>query len=74
MSPDRALAGRCVRAAALDGTIGVSLLGGFHPALGDTFPIMTFASETGDFSTKTSASCVVSEYPSRITPDFPINR
>jgi len=40
-------------AATLGGTLNVSLVGGFLPAIGDTFEILTFASRTGDFATVT---------------------
>jgi hypothetical protein len=36
--------------AALDGTFEGALFGGFMPALGDTFPVMTFGSRSGDFT------------------------
>jgi hypothetical protein len=37
-------------AASLNGTLNVSLIGGYEPDIGDSFTIMTFASRTGDFS------------------------
>jgi hypothetical protein len=37
--------------AALDGTLNITLLGGFTPNIGDQFTIMTYASKTGTFST-----------------------
>ena len=37
--------------ATLAGTLNVSLTGGFTPAIGNTFTIMTFASHTGTFAT-----------------------
>jgi len=39
-------------AATLDGTINVTLFGGFVPADGNTFDPLTFASSTGTFSTE----------------------
>jgi T5SS/PEP-CTERM-associated repeat protein len=39
--------------AALDGTIAVALGGGFTPTLGETFSVLTFTSESGDFATYT---------------------
>ena len=36
--------------ASLAGTLNVSSIGGFHPSIGDTFRVLTFASRTGDFS------------------------
>jgi hypothetical protein len=39
-------------AAALNGTLNVSLAGGFQPAPGDSFQALTFASSGGDFGTK----------------------
>src|SRR5262249_5946257 len=36
----------------LDGTLNVNRLGGFAPALGDNFQILTFAAKSGDFATK----------------------
>ena len=38
--------------ATIDGTLDVSLLGAYEPANGDVFPAMTYASLTGDFTTK----------------------
>ena len=38
--------------AALDGTLNISLIGGFSPSPGDIFEIMTFSSPTGDFAAK----------------------
>src|SRR5262249_19541386 len=38
-------------AAALDGTLNVSRLGGYTPNNGDTFKVLTFASRTGQFAT-----------------------
>ena len=38
-------------AAALDGTLTISLVDGYSPAAGTRFTIMTYPSETGDFST-----------------------
>jgi len=38
-------------AATLDGTLNVSLFGGFTGTDGDLFDFMTFASRTGDFAT-----------------------
>jgi uncharacterized repeat protein (TIGR01451 family) len=38
--------------ATIDGTLDVSLLGGYEPANGATFPAMTYASLSGDFTTK----------------------
>jgi fibronectin-binding autotransporter adhesin len=40
-------------AATLDGTLAVSLSGGFMPMLGDQFAVVTFASRTGDFDAYT---------------------
>jgi 2-hydroxy-3-keto-5-methylthiopentenyl-1-phosphate phosphatase len=37
--------------ATLAGTLNVSLVGGFMPSPGDTFTVMTFASQSGTFST-----------------------
>jgi T5SS/PEP-CTERM-associated repeat protein len=42
--------------AALDGTIAVALSGGFTPTLGETFSVLTFPSESGDFATYTGLS------------------
>jgi hypothetical protein len=39
--------------ATLDGTLNVTLVGGFTPVIGNTFQIMSFGSESGDFATKT---------------------
>lgn len=39
-------------AATLGGTLNVVLTDGFVPAVGNTFPIMTYASRSGDFATK----------------------
>jgi RHS repeat-associated protein len=36
--------------AALDGTLDVRLLGGFGPGVGQSFPVMSFPSHTGDFA------------------------
>ncbi|HEY1601491.1 MAG TPA: autotransporter-associated beta strand repeat-containing protein [Pirellulales bacterium] len=36
--------------AALAGTLDVHLANGFHPALGDSFAVLNFASATGDFN------------------------
>lgn len=38
---------------ALDGTLAVSFINGFVPALGDSFPVVTFASSTGAFAAVT---------------------
>jgi YD repeat-containing protein len=37
-------------AAALDGTLGVQLVNGFGPSVGATYPVVTFASESGNFA------------------------
>lgn len=37
-------------AATLDGTLNVSLFGGFAPTGGDVFPILTYGSRAGDFA------------------------
>lgn len=42
---------RITGAAALDGTLDVTLTGGFLPNPGDNFAVMTFASHTGQFAT-----------------------
>jgi hypothetical protein len=39
--------------ATLDGTLNVTLVGGFTPAAGNTFQIVPFGSSNGDFATKT---------------------
>jgi hypothetical protein len=39
-------------AATLSGTLNVTRIGGFAPNLGQSFAILTFASSTGDFATK----------------------
>ena len=39
--------------ASLAGTLNVCLINGYLPTLDSTFPIMTFASSSGDFATKT---------------------
>ena len=39
--------------ATLNGTLNVAQLNGFSPMEGNAFPILTFASRSGDFSTKT---------------------
>jgi uncharacterized repeat protein (TIGR01451 family) len=38
--------------ATLDGTLNVSLINGFIPTNGNTFPVLTFASRNGDFAVK----------------------
>jgi uncharacterized repeat protein (TIGR01451 family) len=38
--------------AALDGAFVATLLGGYQPNAGDTFPVLTYASETGTFSSQ----------------------
>jgi hypothetical protein len=38
--------------ATLDGALRVRLIGGFQPAEGDTFTILTFAASSGDFASK----------------------
>ncbi|HQU42601.1 MAG TPA: choice-of-anchor D domain-containing protein [Pirellulales bacterium] len=38
-------------AAAFDGTLNISLVNGYQPVSGDSFKVMTFASETGQFAT-----------------------
>jgi hypothetical protein len=43
-------------AATLGGTLNVTLVGGFLPAVGSTFEILTFASRTSDFATVTGLS------------------
>jgi hypothetical protein len=40
-------------AASLNGTLGIALINGFTPSLGQTFQIMTFGSRSGDFSAMT---------------------
>ena len=40
----------------LNGALEVSLFGGFTPALSDSFPIMTFGSQSGRFATETGLS------------------
>jgi len=42
--------------AMFDGTIHASLLKGFQPVLGNSFPIFTFASSSGDFVTRNGFS------------------
>src|SRR5262249_53152660 len=42
--------------ATLDGTLNVTLTSGFTPVAGNNFPILTFASRSGDFATKTGLS------------------
>ena len=39
--------------ATLDGTLAVTLTGGFEPASGDSFEILSFGSRLGDFATRT---------------------
>jgi hypothetical protein len=39
-------------ATTLDGTLTVTLINGFNPALNNTFNILTFGSHTGDFATE----------------------
>jgi hypothetical protein len=43
-------------AAALGGTLAIETAPGFHPTLGQTFQILTFASHTGTFSSVTGLS------------------
>src|SRR5207253_639629 len=43
-------------AVTLAGTLNVSLSGGFYPANGNQFQVLTFASVTGDFATYAIAS------------------
>jgi hypothetical protein len=43
-------------AAALDGTLNVTLFGGFTPVDGNTFQFLPFASSSGDFASKTGFS------------------
>jgi predicted outer membrane repeat protein len=43
-------------AATLDGTIHTQAINGFEPAGGDSYQVMTFASSSGDFSSKTGIS------------------
>jgi hypothetical protein len=43
-------------AASLGGTLNVSLLNGFVPTTGNTFPVLTFASRSGSFATITGLS------------------
>ena len=38
-------------AATLDGTLNLALVNGFSPAIGNSFPVMTFGSRTGQFIT-----------------------
>jgi uncharacterized repeat protein (TIGR01451 family) len=38
--------------ATLDGTLNVSLINGYTPNNGDTFPVLTFATRSGDFAVK----------------------
>ncbi|HEX7377993.1 MAG TPA: hypothetical protein VF278_12810, partial [Pirellulales bacterium] len=38
-------------ATALDGTMNISLVNGYQPALGDAFKVMTYGSEAGQFAT-----------------------
>ena len=38
-------------AATLDGMLSLALVNGFSPALGNSFPVMTFGSRTGQFAT-----------------------
>ena len=35
----------------LDGTLDISLIGGFDPNIGDSFQVMTFGSRSGNFVT-----------------------
>jgi hypothetical protein len=39
--------------ATLDGTLNVTLVGGFTPVAGNTFQVLAFGSQSGDFATKT---------------------
>ena len=41
----------CTGAAALDGTLTISVVNGYGPSTGDTYTVMTYPSETGDFTT-----------------------
>ena len=41
--------------ATLDGALDVVLVGGFVPNLGDSFQILTYASQTGTFGTITGS-------------------
>ena len=50
-------------AATLDGTLNVTLINGFSPAIGNTFQILTYASRSGDFSTKTVAPSLQADAP-----------
>jgi hypothetical protein len=38
--------------ATLAGTLNISLVYGYTPSTGTTFPILTYASKSGDFGTK----------------------
>jgi fibronectin-binding autotransporter adhesin len=38
--------------ATLDATLNVSLAGGYTPAVGDSFPVLTFAQHSGDFAAR----------------------
>ena len=40
-------------AASLAGTLEINLTGGFDPAVGETFTVMTFGSRSGDFTAMT---------------------
>ena len=73
-------------AATLDGTLSISLIGGFIPSLGDSFEVMTFSSRAGEFSKiegqgvgggtglrfipNYSTDCLVLEVVATVPPDF----
>ena len=39
------------RVTTLDGMLNLALVNGFSPALGNSFPVLTFGSRTGQFAT-----------------------
>lgn len=54
--------------ARLDGTLNVSLLNGFNPAVGTTFEIMSFAMLLGDFANKSGLTFDAKRFDARYLP------
>jgi uncharacterized repeat protein (TIGR01451 family) len=59
--------------ATLDGTLNVTFLGGYLPAGGETYDVLTFSSKSGDFATKNlpvfpAGGAIVASYEPPATP------
>jgi uncharacterized repeat protein (TIGR01451 family) len=59
--------------ATLDGTLNVTYFGGYMPAGGETYDVLTFANKTGDFATKNlptfpAGGAIIASYEPPVSP------